>query len=147
MSGPPVNENSTVEYIAQADWKDITFGTCATVYYAVYKLHKYNITFRNDDGTEITTLQITSGLKLHAPDIIPSKDSSSLALLQNYNFIGYGYAADTVARDITKITSSKDLDLYAKYELVANIKNSVETLNVPPIPLPIGFLAQTKVVE
>mgnify|MGYP003436210336 FL=1 len=66
-------------------------------FWAVYKLHAYTITFKNDDGSSLSEdpevpefiMKINAGDYLVAPDIIPWKDDSKLGKEQTYKFKGW----------------------------------------------------------
>lgn len=110
-----------VVMLPDGTWKDSNVKVMLNdnpVFYAVFKLHAYNVHFRNDDGSLVETVQVNSGSKITLPSKVPYKDSTALDLYQTYQFLGYGQQDSTTVMDVTKIAVYQEgLTFYAKYKV------------------------------
>ena len=87
--------------------------------YAIFTIHEFNIVFKNQDDSVITTLSIPYNTYLYEPDIIPHLDESALPLTSCYSFVGYSKNKDSNPKDvidITKLKSNGDMTFYAIFE-------------------------------
>lgn len=108
-------------------------GETSLTFWAVYTLHAYTITFKNDNDTSLSTnpeepeytIKVFAGDYLTVPDIIPWKDDSKLGKEQTYKFKGWLQKASTSANeqviDLTTIKATKDLTFYAYYGLQESV--------------------------
>lgn len=86
------------------------------IFYAVYEVHKYTITFYNWDETVIDIKLVPYGDRIEVPSTIPYKNDSQLSLTQRYAFKGYSTdlsSSDLV--DFNEIRSIRDYKFYAHF--------------------------------
>lgn len=112
-------------------------GGTSLTFWAVYTLHAYTITFKNDDGSSLSTnpevpeftMSVYAGDYLTAPNIIPWKDDSKLGKEQTYKFKGWlqkqSSSGNEQVLDLTTIKASKDLTFYAYYGLQESVYNVI----------------------
>lgn len=75
---------------------------------------KVTLTFETNGGTQIESITVTSGTTVDLSDYITERD--------NYTFDGW-YSDSDLTLDITKLTISKDMTIYAGWEKVDSVKN------------------------
>lgn len=112
-------------------------GGTSLTFWAVYHLHAYTITFKNDDGSSLSadpevpefTMSVYAGDYLSVPNIIPWKDDSKLGKEQTYKFKGWlqkqSSSGNEQVLDLTTIKASKDLTFYAYYGLQESVYNVI----------------------
>lgn len=109
--------NKLDEFIVGAD-------TLLTIY-AVFTIHKWNITWSMPNGQTIT--KITHGEFLSEPDtnsdyaagysyILPYKDSNALIKEKAYSFTGWSLREDGAPIQLSLYRATKDYTLYAQFE-------------------------------
>ena len=112
-------------------------GSTSLTFWAVYTLHAYTITFKNDDGSSLSTdpevpeyiMLVNAGDNLTVPDIIPWKDDSKLGKEQTYKFKGWlqkqSAAGNEQVLDLTTIKATRDLTFYAYFGLQESVYNVI----------------------
>lgn len=90
------------------------------VYYAIFTIHEYVLSFYNDDGTILdNTVKVPYGEKAQAPLEIPYKEYIDISENKKdniWNFIGYSLAVGGQIVDLSTITVSNDEEFYANYK-------------------------------
>ena len=116
-----IYDSSTMTYTTTSIWDNLQFTDENNVFtlYAIFTIHEFNIVFKNQDDSVITTLSIPYNTYLYEPDIIPHLDESALPLTSCYSFVGYSKNKDSNPKDvidITKLKSNGDMTFYAIFE-------------------------------
>lgn len=104
---------------ADGTYKDSTiYLNSNQVYFAVFCLDHYPISFINADGSLVggAPIEVEYGQYLIEPTARPFKDDSELPLEQTYRFIGYSATATGEIIDITSIKATRELKFYAIFE-------------------------------
>ena len=88
------------------------------VFYAIFTIHKYELTFYSDDGKVIDDkVYVPYGERAQAPISVPYKDPSDLPEATDiYNFIGYSLAVGGQIIDLNTVVISNDEQFYANYK-------------------------------
>lgn len=78
--------------ITESAWSNLTMNTQKYdyIYYAIFDIHKYDITFHDGDGNELETIKVPYGkVGIPLPSKVPYKDDSQLDELTTYTIAGY----------------------------------------------------------
>lgn len=109
------------DIISQEDWfnQKITLNNFDYIFYAIFVIHSYNITFENPydesfgNGTGKVILTIPYGTVVSTPEEIPYRPDDELALESTYGFLGYNLSVDkSTAMDLTTYKSRADVTFY-----------------------------------
>ena len=109
------------------DLDTLVFGNTPEVYYAVFVLHEYSITYILDEALYLEdptntkayeTKLVPSGnvLSSNPVSVIPWKTSATQALTMMYVFKGWAYHNENSPRDLSRIRAQADLTLYPVFE-------------------------------
>ena len=88
------------------------------VYYAIFAIHSYSISFYDGNGQLFTSTQLDYGIVgIPEPAAVPSKDDSELALDRTYGFVGYtdNLMTNKIV-DLSYETVRGKMDYYAVFE-------------------------------
>lgn len=99
------------------------------IYYAIYKVHNYTMSFFNYNGQSvgelIAKLQIPYNTNIKEPTLIPYRDSSGLSLYEAYDFTGYSLTPGGDKVDITQMIAVSNRSFYATFKKVDDIRTVV----------------------
>lgn len=98
-----------------------TVGQNDYVFYAVYYVHKYKMTYYdgNNDVAAVVYVPAESFITDYPAKVIPSKNESNLSLTQTYHWIGWSFRQGGTAEAWTHNNvgkSQRDRDFYAVFE-------------------------------
>ena len=84
-------EENMQDIITEGNWSgEIEEDKYDYVYYAIFKIHEYDIIFYDGDGSELETIKVPYGSQsTPLPNKVPYKDDSQLNELYTYSIIGY----------------------------------------------------------
>ena len=96
-------------------------------YYAIFKIHAFNIVYKNYDDTEIESFQINYGKNLITPDTIPYRpEDAGMGLYETWDFVGYSLTnGGDKLDDIESMISTSDMVFYAKYRKLNDVRTIV----------------------
>ena len=120
------------------NWDDYSFnhedlaGMSTFVFYAQYKIHAYNITFKNNhdssfggEGTGEIVMKVNYDTVITLPDEIPYRDDSQLGTEYCYGFLGYHTnASATSALDLSAYKARADVTFFAIFEQT-HVQNNI----------------------
>lgn len=98
-----------------------TAGQNDYVFYAVYYVHKYKMTYYdgNNDVVAVVYVPAESFITDYAVNVVPSKNESSLPLTQTYHWTGWAFRQGGTAETWTHNNvgkSQRDREFYAVFE-------------------------------
>lgn len=105
--------------IPQADQYDnwtgaITEGTYDYIFYAVYGVHKYNMTWIDGDGeTVLATTAVPYGQVITEPNAYPYKDDSELDKEMTYSFSGWSLMSGGKTIKLSSYQATRDYTFYS----------------------------------
>ena len=119
-SGIVYNQDTPWTEIIEQDNYDYT-------YYAIYKLHQYEMSFYNWDGTgePIEVIKVEYGSTITTPNAIPYKDDSGLGLYEAYDFNGYSLTIGGEKIAVEKMTATSDRKFYAIFKTIKDIRDTI----------------------
>lgn len=96
-------------------------------YYAIFKVHAFNIVYKNYDDSVIKTFQIEYGKNLKTPDTIPYRpEDENMGLYETWDFVGYSLTNGGDKLDnIESMISTSDMTFYAKYRKLNDVRTIV----------------------
>lgn len=95
------------------------------IYYAIFEIHSYNLSYYAN-GTLFDVITLPYGSVAEEPSAIPYKDSSSLPLLEAYDFTGWSMS-ETSSKlvNISDFVVSSNLTFYAVFNKISNIREVI----------------------
>lgn len=118
---------TTTGYQTTTAWDALEFSNDDNVItlYAIFTIHRFNITFKNYDDSVLEVKQVAHGTYIPVPTIIPYKDDSDLAVDEVYQFLGYSRLPNGGVADLIEtrnenpsefvIKPTQDMTFYAIY--------------------------------
>lgn len=96
-------------------------------YYAIFKIHAFNIVYKNYNDEEIISFQINYGENLKVPDTIPYRpEEADMGLYETWDFVGYSLTNGGDKLDnIEDMISTSDMTFYAKYRKLNDVRTIV----------------------
>ena len=99
------------------------------IFYAIFTITKYDITFHLPDGQESLVLQIPHGEPLRGPAQVPYKDDSQLEMYERYTFKGYATSASSSkVVDLSKDIATRPTEFWAVFEKESVYKNATSKM-------------------
>ena len=114
-----INTTTNTVAIPQADQYDnwtgaIVEGTYDYIFYAVYGVHKYNMTWIDGDGeTILATTAVPYGQTITEPNAYPYKDDTELDKEKTYSFSGWSLMAGGKTIKLSSYQATRDYTFYA----------------------------------
>lgn len=114
-----INTTTNTVAVPQADQYDnwtgaITEGTYDYIFYAVYGVHKYNMTWIDGDGeTVLATTAVPYGQVITEPNAYPYKDDSELDKEMTYSFSGWSLMSSGKIIKLSSYQATRDYTFYS----------------------------------
>lgn len=118
----------TPKYTEGTEWEEVILeNQFDYTYYAIFKIHAFNIVYRNYNDEEITSFQINYGENLKVPNAIPYRpEESDMGLYETWDFVGYSLTNGGDKLDnIEDMISTSDMIFYAKYRKLNDVRTIV----------------------
>lgn len=116
------------KYLSNEDWQktSISKDNYDYVYYAIYKVHEYVMTFYQGDDPKPILINVPYNENITVPNTIPYKDDSGLGLYEAYDFTGYSTIENsTEVMNVEKMKAISDRKFYAVFKKVNDIRQIV----------------------
>lgn len=86
-------------------------------YYAIYGVHKYQMTFLSgDDETALAVVGVPYGETITEPNVLPTKDATGLDDNKVWKFTGWSFTAGGSAITLSNYSATRDYTFYSLYE-------------------------------
>lgn len=118
----------TPKYTKGTAWEEvITENQFDYTYYAIFRIHAFNIIYKNYDDSEIESFQIDYGKNLITPNTIPyHPEDVDMGLYETWDFVGYSLTnGGDKLDDIESMISMSDMVFYAKYRKLNDVRTII----------------------